>query len=369
MISPSYLSPATVTTGPRRGGAGRSRPAGCPGCCAALRPIPVGPPGPARPAGADRPAVRGRAEPQRLGQRLLLGGRPGRLAVLEGVLLRLLQAANTITVDKTPPSLWPMALSVRFFGLTSWCVLVPQAPQGVATVGLLYATVRRWFRPAAGLLAGATLALTPVAALMFRFNNPDALLTLLLALAAYATLRAIEDGRLRWLILAGALVGLAFLTKLLQVFLVLPADHARVRCVAGCPGWRHQILHSARHRRAHHHPRRRLVARHRGAHPGVVPAPTSAARAHSILQLALGYNGLAAWTATRPGRWASTAAGRREPVRRIDRPGRLFASEMGGQISWLLPAALIALAALVWLSWRRPGPIGSGPRRCCGAAG
>ena len=55
---------------------------------------------------------------------------------------------------------------------------MPQALEGVAAVGLLYATVRRRFGPAAGLLAGATLALTPVAVLMFRFNNPDALLTL-----------------------------------------------------------------------------------------------------------------------------------------------------------------------------------------------
>ena len=80
-----------------------------------------------------------------------------------------------------------MELSARTFGLSSWSLLVPQALEGVAAVGLLYATVRRWFGPAAGLLAGAALALTPVAALMFRFDNPDALLTLLLVGAAYAT--------------------------------------------------------------------------------------------------------------------------------------------------------------------------------------
>ena len=72
------------------------------------------------------------------------------------------------------------------FGVNAWSILVPQALEGVATVALLYATVRRWFTPAAGLLAGAVLALTPVAALMFRFNNPDAVLVLLLTVAAYA---------------------------------------------------------------------------------------------------------------------------------------------------------------------------------------
>ena len=72
---------------------------------------------------------------------------------------------------------------------------------------MLYTTVRRWFGPLAGLIAGAIVALTPVATLMFRFDNPDALLVLLITLAGYATTRAIESGRTRWLVLAGAFVG------------------------------------------------------------------------------------------------------------------------------------------------------------------
>jgi hypothetical protein len=92
-------------------------------------------------------------------------------------------AANAITVDKAPAVLWVTGLSVRIFGLSSWSILVPQALMGIAAVGLLYATVRRTSGPAAGLLAGAVLALTPVATLMFRFNNPDALLVLLLVAA------------------------------------------------------------------------------------------------------------------------------------------------------------------------------------------
>src|SRR5437667_11065004 len=89
-------------------------------------------------------------------------------------------ASNFITVDKAPAFLWPMQLSARIFGMSSWSMLVPQALEGVAAVAILYAAVRRGFGPAAGLLASAVLALTPVAALMFRFNNPDSLLTLLL---------------------------------------------------------------------------------------------------------------------------------------------------------------------------------------------
>ncbi|MBW0119282.1 glycosyltransferase family 39 protein, partial [Pseudonocardia sp. KRD-169] len=98
-----------------------------------------------------------------------------------------LGSADAITVDKTRAALWVMGLPVRIFGLSSWSSLVPQALMGITTVGLLYAAVRRTAGHGAGLLAGAALALTPVAVLMFRFDNPDALLTLLLVGAAYAT--------------------------------------------------------------------------------------------------------------------------------------------------------------------------------------
>ena len=131
-------------------------------------------------------------------------------------------ASNFITVDKPPASLWVMEISARLFGVNAWSILVPQALEGVATVGLLFVTVRRWFSPGAALLAGAVLALTPVATLMFRFNNPDALLTLVLTAAAYATVRAIESGRSRWMVFAGALIGFGFITKMLQALILLP---------------------------------------------------------------------------------------------------------------------------------------------------
>ena len=122
-------------------------------------------------------------------------------------------AANSITVDKPPMSLWLMSLSVRIFGLNSWAMLVPQALLGVGSVALLWGTVRRYFGAAAGLLAGLVLALTPVAALMFRFNNPDALLVLLMIAAVWAMMRAVQDGRTRWLVLVGIFCGFGFLTK------------------------------------------------------------------------------------------------------------------------------------------------------------
>ena len=131
-------------------------------------------------------------------------------------------SSSFITVDKTPASLWVDELSARIFGFGTWSLLAPQAIEGTASVLLLFAAVRRWFGPGAGLIAGVVLALTPSAALIFRFNNPDALLVLLMTAAGYAVQRAIERDRTRWLVLAGVLLGFAFLTKMLQAFLVLP---------------------------------------------------------------------------------------------------------------------------------------------------
>src|SRR6476620_9700202 len=140
-------------------------------------------------------------------------------------------AANSITVDKPPASLWIMGLSVRIFGLNPWSILVPQALMGVGAAWLLHLAVRRAAVQAtgdhtvahrAGLLGAAVLALTPVATLMFRFNNPDALLVLLMTAAGYGILRAIQEDRLRWLLLAGVFLGFGFLAKQLQVLLGVP---------------------------------------------------------------------------------------------------------------------------------------------------
>src|SRR6202012_2090148 len=119
-------------------------------------------------------------------------------------------SSNFITVDKPPAFLWPMEISGRIFGFNSWSMLVPEALLGVGSVWLLFLTVRRWFGPAARLIAGAALALTPVAVLMFRFNNPDAMMTFLMVVAAYFMTRALEQARTKWLVLTGLTMGVAF---------------------------------------------------------------------------------------------------------------------------------------------------------------
>lgn len=263
-----------------------------------------------------------------------------------------LDSANAITVDKPPATLWPMALSVRVLGLSSWAILLPQVLMGVATAGVLYAAVRRRFSAAAGLITMAVFALTPVAALMFRFNNPDALLALLMTVTVYCVLRAMEDGRTKWLVWAGVAVGLAFLSKTLQAFLILPplavlyavfapvsvrkrfgqlGLSALAMVVAG--GWWVAIVE---------------------LWPASSRPYIGGSQNNSFLELTFGYNGLGRINGEETGsvgggggpgggsggQWGETGI------------GRMFNSEIGGQISWLLPAALILLVAGVWLTWR-----------------
>ncbi|WP_410818495.1 ArnT family glycosyltransferase [Micromonospora sp. 050-3] len=262
-------------------------------------------------------------------------------------------AANSITVDKTPASLWLMALSVRVFGLNSWAMLVPQALCGVASVGVLYATVKRWYGPAAGLIAGAVLAVTPVATLMFRFNNPDALLVLLLVAGAYATVRALETASTRWIVLVGVLVGFGFLTKMLQAFLVVPV-FAGVYLLAAPTGlWRRvrQLLLAGL-----------AVVVSAGWWVALVELVPASARPYiggsqgnSILELTLGYNGLGRITGEEVGSVGGGGArpgGGGGPFSGQNGVLRMFGGEIGGQVSWLLPAALILLVVGLLLAGR-----------------
>ncbi|HEV8570530.1 MAG TPA: glycosyltransferase family 39 protein [Actinoplanes sp.] len=258
-----------------------------------------------------------------------------------------LDAGNAITVDKPPAALWVMGLSARIFGVNSWAVLAPQALMGVASVGLLYASVRRWFGPAAGLLAGAALAVTPVAVLMFRYDNPDALLTLLITAGAYTTVRAVEKASWKWLALTGVLVGFGFLTKMMQAFLVVPA-FTLVYLVAAPGGLGRRVRHLLVAGTA-------LVVSG-GWYVALVSLWPASSRPYiagstnnTLWELAVDYNGLGRiFGGSANGGGQNTAFGGATGI------GRLFGSAMGTEISWLLPAALIALIALLAVSWTAP---------------
>ena len=115
-----------------------------------------------------------------------------------------------------------MGLSGRVFGFSSLSMLLPSALCGIAAVVLLHNLVRRTLGHRAALLAALILAFSPVSVVMDRYNNPDALLALLLVASAWALVCALESGRLRHMILCGVFVGLAFNTKMLEGYLVVP---------------------------------------------------------------------------------------------------------------------------------------------------
>lgn len=279
-----------------------------------------------------------------------------------------LDPVGVITVDKPPAALWVTGLFVRVFGLSSWSILLPQALMGVGTVGLVYLTTRRLLsslpdRIATGgaLLAGAVCALTPAAVLIFRFNNPDALLVLLMTAAAYCTVRACQAASWHWLVACGALLGFAFLTKMLQGLLVLPGFGLAYLLFAQT-SW---------------------LRRARDLALGVVAVVVSAgwyvlltvlwpaasrpyiggSKDGTFMDLVLGYNGLARIVGNSGGSGSGgfgfgggpggngatgTSFGGTPSL------ARLFSNEFGNEISWLLPAALLVLViGLVLVARRR----------------
>jgi 4-amino-4-deoxy-L-arabinose transferase-like glycosyltransferase len=272
-----------------------------------------------------------------------------------------LDSQGFITIDKPPLATWLMGLSVKVLGLSSWSILLPEALLGIGSVLVLYLAVRRSFGSAAGLIAGTLMAVMPVAVLIFRYDNPDALLTFLLVTAAWALGRGLEHGRLRWALLAASLVGAAFLTKYLQAYLVLPG-FALVWLVSAPVSLRRRLLG--------------LVAAAATvavtsfwwvAIVELIPAGSrpyiGGSTTNSPLELLLGYDGLGRLFGSQPG-----GSGLGSAVDGLafgggpvgggptfsGTPGllRLFNDQLGGQIAWLIPAAVIALSVGIALHLR-----------------
>lgn len=265
-----------------------------------------------------------------------------------------LDAGNAITVDKPPASIWLMALSVRLLGLSSFAILLPQALMGVACTYLLHATVRRVWGNAAGIAAGIVFITTPVAALMFRFNNPDALLILLMLGAAACVLRGLElpadrhgnRVRTRWYAVAGLLIGLGFLTKQFQVLLVLPGFGLAMLLLSPTP-WPRRLLDAVV----------ALGAMVVGAGWWVlltvlVPSGSrpyfGGSQTDSFIELTFSYNGLGRLTGNETG---SVIPGASETLSGGSQDGmwgetglfRLWTSNFGNQITWLAPIAFAAI--------------------------
>ena len=252
--------------------------------------------------------------------------------------------AGTVSVDKLPGAFWVQALSVRVFGVHAWAIVAPQVVAGMASVVVLYDVVRRLSGPLAGTLAAGALVLCPATVALNRGNVPDTLMILLLLLAADVTVRAAISGRLRTLLLAGVLVGLAFQAKMIEAWLVLPAL-ALAYFVASAGDWRGRLarlgiagLVTA------------AVSLSWMVVVSLVPASgrpyIDGSAGNSIFSQVFVYNGFGRVDQVSPNQLLTKAIGVRLGS---VAPGwdRLLSGSLGRDAAWLIPAALIALVACV----------------------
>jgi 4-amino-4-deoxy-L-arabinose transferase-like glycosyltransferase len=293
----------------------------------------------------------------------------------EALLFGSVDPDNFITVDKPPVSQWVMGLSGQIFGFSSASMLVPEALMAVGAVALLYGAVRRISGTAAALLAGAAFALTPVVALMFRYNNPDAVMVLLMMFGAYCTVRAVERASLKWIMLAGTALGFAFLAKMLEGLMVAPAIGLAYLVVAPT-SLRRRLIHLSAAVGAC-----LLSAGWFVALTLLWPASSrpylAGSTDNNFMNLVIGYNGLARILgrnhAGGPGAGGPGVIRGHVGVSATEglnqhggfggfggfgrqNPGltRLFTGEFGFEMGWLLPAALLGLVFVLVVRARAP---------------
>lgn len=269
-----------------------------------------------------------------------------------------------VTIDKPPLAFWLQTASAKVFGFNGVSLLLPEVIAGVLSVWLLYALVARVSGREAGLLAALALAVTPVVVLVDRSNLVESILVLTLLLAAWAVFRAVEEGKLRWMILAAVSLGLGFNVKSLEAYLAAPAVFL-FYAVGVRARWYDRFWHL-------------LVA-------GIVmlgvslswvtavdltPASqrpyVASSGTNSELSLALGYNGLGRLTGNTfsflsGGATLSSTLSELSPTSlgfsrgETGSPGiqRLINAQLGSQIGWLL---LLSVVGVVVVAWQRRPP-------------
>lgn len=283
--------------------------------------------------------------------------------------------AGFVTVDKPPVAFWVQAVSAGLLGFSGVAIILPQAIAGIFSVALLYYLVNRYFGHRAGILAALILATTPITVAMNRTNQPDPQLVLVLLLAAGAFLKAVELGKLRWLMVGVVLVGIGFNMKMLQAFVVLPVLYA-VYFLGGKRGWWAKLGQLAVATGV-------LVVVSMSWAVVTDLTPTDqrpyigSSSNNTVWQLITGHNGAArifngngsafapiAGNAPddvdggQPNQFAPSGDGNGDGlvINRAQGPGdggvaglfRFFGSELGTQISWLLPLAFVAMVG-AWL--------------------
>ncbi|MFI1321843.1 ArnT family glycosyltransferase [Streptomyces rochei] len=261
-----------------------------------------------------------------------------------------LDAGNFLTVDKPPFALMVMGLSCRLLGYGTWQMMLPLILAALATIWVLHSCVKRVWGHGAAAIAALVLALTPITVAINRDNNPDTLLVFLMVGGAALALRAVRDGRLPPLLGSAVCFGLAFNTKMLQGYIALPAVFV-VYLYATDLGWAKRIRNLVLAAVA-----LAVAGFWWAAAVSLVPASErpyiGGSTDGTAWDLIMGYNGLGrifggdgnmGGGGGGGGGFSGTAG-----------IGRMFNDVLGGQISWLLPFAGIALVAGLVLRGRAP---------------
>lgn len=260
-----------------------------------------------------------------------------------------LDSGSFITVDKPPGALWVMGISARIFGYGDWQLALPMVAAGVGSVALLYRMVRKDFGHVAATIAALVLTLTPITVAITRDTNPDPVLVLLMLLGAAGLLKAVRGGRLAPLVWSAVAIGFAFNTKMMQAYVVLPAFFV-VYLFAAKVSLGKRIRNLAVATVA-------LVVSSAWWMVIVDLIPASSrpyiggSTDNTVWDLVIGYNGF--------GRIFGASAGTGGAGNGASFGGtasiyRMFNSIMGGQISWLIPFAVIALVSGLLLRGRAP---------------
>ncbi|MGN6372606.1 MAG: ArnT family glycosyltransferase [Solirubrobacteraceae bacterium] len=149
-------------------------------------------------------------------------GAESMLRSLHNFLYASFDPGGLVTIDKPPLGVWVQVASAKLFGLSPLSLLLPEALLGVLAVLALYLVVARRLGVAAGLGGALALAVFPSFVAVSRDNGVDPLLIFLMVCACGAALSAIDTGRWRSLLGCALLVGLAFNTKTLAAYLIVP---------------------------------------------------------------------------------------------------------------------------------------------------
>jgi 4-amino-4-deoxy-L-arabinose transferase-like glycosyltransferase len=265
--------------------------------------------------------------------------------------------AATLTMDKLPGVFWVQALSARLFGFHAWSVLLPQVLASLLAVLLLYRVVRDWMGPAAGILAAAAYASTPIVAALARTQVPDVLLVLLMILAASAWQRAMVTGALKPLLLCGVWLGLAFQAKMVHGWSAWVPFAVVYLVVASMP---------LRRRVAHLAAAASLTLAVSLAWVAAMLAVPASARPYvdgsmdnSPLSMVFGYNALNRYGIDNGGAGALGVGG---PLgRRGESPWLYMVGDgVAPQVGWLYPIALLGLVCGLLRSGRRHDDDASG---------